>query len=205
MVRVRADFSEAAQQGEFSPRHVEEGEYLATIKGATVGESKQGNQQVVFKLVSNDIRGASYPYYCSLDGKGSWKLRALLEAVGVRVKGAAVNFDTDRLVGKQLGMELLDDEYQGRMKSKVQNVFPKDELGGKDDDTEPEEDDLDEDEVEDEPEPPKRRAAAKRKPEPGEEEDEEEEEPAPKRRTTRTKAKPAPAADDDDDLDLDEI
>lgn len=206
MVRVRADFSEAAEQGEFSPRHVEEGEYLGVIRGAELGESKNGNAQIVFKIESPQIRGASYPLFCQLDGKASWKLRSLIEACGIKVAGKkAIAFDTDRLIGKKLGIELLDDEYQGRVKSKIQSVFPVSELGAK---TEEDAAD-DEDDYEEEEEAPKTRARKKPAPEPEPEEDEEDEEeeeekPAPKKRASRRRTQ-TPPAEDDDDLDLDEL
>lgn len=189
MARVRADFSEAAEKGDFSPRHVKEGEYLAKITAAEVSESKAGNKQIIFTFVSPQIRGATYPYYVPLDGKGAWKLRALLEAVGMSTGGKkAVNFDTDRLIGKECGIELLDDEYEGRMKSKIQTTFSKSEIvdeDASDGDVADEDDDYDEEPEEKQPTrkrtPAKKTAAARRKPAPVEEDDE------------------------DDDLDLDEL
>lgn len=191
MVRVRADFSEAAEKGQFSPTPVDAGEYLFKITEIEAGDSKEGNPQLVVRLESPQIPRASYPYYCPLDGKGAWKLRALLEACGVQAGGKkAVAFDTDKLVGKMVGGELEDDEYQGRMKSKVRSVFHQSEL--------------DSDSA-----PAPKKAAAKKAPAPVEEEYEdedelEEEKPAPKKRTARSR-KPAPVEEDDDDLDLDDI
>lgn len=212
MVKIRADFSEAAEGGNFNTRNVPEGDYIGKISACELGVSKNGNKQLIFTIALSEVRGATYPYYCSLDGKGAWKLRGLLEAIGKKVPKSAANIDTDNLVGKAIGMELVDDEYEGRLKSVVNAVFPPSQVNATADAVDDEEDE----EEEDEPTPPKKRVARKPAPEPepedeDEDEEEEEEEPAPRRRPAAKKApakkatparrKPAPVEDDDEDLD----
>ena len=133
MPKVQVDFSETKERGAFSPTNVEEGDYLLTIKKSEVVQIKSGDNagkdQLVFTLVSDKIRGASYPYYTPLSGKSAWKLRAILEAAGFNIAGKkALGFDTDRLNGKTVGAELVDDEYNGKIKSSINNVFPASDL-----------------------------------------------------------------------------
>lgn len=131
MPKIKADFSETKERSEFSPRHVDEGEYLFEVKSSKLGTSAAGNEQLIFTLVSPQIPGGVYPYYAPTSGKAAWKLRALLEATQQPIQGKkVVNFDTDRLNGKRFGAELVDDEYNGRLKSVVNNVFPESELSG---------------------------------------------------------------------------
>ena len=129
MPKVKIDFSEAASGGNFRERHVEEGDYLFVVKSSEEKESKAGNPQIVFTVTSPQIAGASYPIYCPLTGKGTFKIRQLMEACGVSTAGkSAVLFDTDKLNGKQFGGTLLDDEYEGKEKSKIDQVFSASEL-----------------------------------------------------------------------------
>ncbi|MCA1839732.1 MAG: hypothetical protein LC723_05295 [Actinobacteria bacterium] len=134
---IKADFSEIKARGAFSPKHVEEGDYRFTIVKSEVVAIKNGDNagqdQAVFTLVSKQIRGATYPYYAPLGGKNAWKLRTIIEAAGLSTQGkTALSFNTDRLHGKEIGATLVDDEYQGRMKSTVDQIFPAGELNPND-------------------------------------------------------------------------
>jgi len=131
-MRVQADFTEAAQASDIRPVHVEDGDYRMVVKSAELTEVKsgenKGKKQIMWVLSSPQIRGAAYPYYTALTGKSSWKLRVFLEATGTKIAKDKLAFDTDRIIGRELGAELVEDEYQGKLKSVVNAVFPVDEL-----------------------------------------------------------------------------
>src|SRR5262249_8079132 len=132
-------------------------------------------------------------YYLSTDAKQAWKIGAIARAVGLKVKNARVRFDPNKLVNKALGIALDDDEYEGRLKSTIDDVFPIDEVSPGAGEGAPDEDEYEDDEVEvpDDEEP--------------EEENEEEEEPEPtpppKKRVARRKPAPEPEPEEDDDED----
>ena len=208
------DFSNVKERGNFNPKHIEEGDYVAKITKVESTQAKDEENMWVFSIVLDEHPRATYPYYCKLVENQFWKVKALFDAVGIRVGQRKVKVDPNKLVGKKIGVAMEDDEYEGRLKSVVGEVFPAEDVTGPaDDDVDPEDDDveaddLEEDDIEEEPAPRKKAAAKKRRPEPEPEEDEEDEEeddeeddeeeedeePAPKKRAAKkAPAKKAPA------------
>lgn len=145
MPKIKVDLTNVKEQGKFNPKRLEAGDYLATITEVELGESKAGNKQLVFAIQVNDHRTAVYPYYCGLDEKQLWKLRNLLVACGFKAPKKALSIDTDRFVGKQIGIALEDDEYEGKEKSVIDSIFPAAEIA---DESGPATDDSDDDEDE---------------------------------------------------------
>lgn len=188
MAKVTVDFTNVKERGDFNPKHIPEGEYKAKITKAEMGESKSGNQQLVLSIVLDEYRSATYPYYCGLVENQLWKLRNILLAAGLQAPKKRVTLDPQKLVGKAIAVDMVDDEYDGRMKSVINSVFSPDDLTDDglpdDDDEDTSVDDEDDEEEDDEPEPPKKKAKAKAKP--------------------RKKA-PVEDDEDDDEIDLDEI
>jgi hypothetical protein len=219
MAKIKVDFTNVKESSGFNPKHMAEGDYKATITKADVGKSKEGNKQIILSIALQDIRSVVYPYYCGLSENQLWKLRNVLIAAGNKVPKKAMSIDTDKLVGKEIGISLEDDEYEGKMKSVIAAVFPADDVdeglaSASDDDDEDEEDDeVEEDDDEEEaPAPKKRKSKKQPEPEPeddeDEDEDEDEEEPEEKpvskrtaaRRAAKAKAaKEAEEAEDDED------
>lgn len=209
------DFSNVKDRGNFNPKNVEPGDYAALIAKVEQQDSKAGDPMWVFTITLDDVPRASYPHYCVLTDNQYWKIKALFTATGVDVGKRKVKIDPNKLVGKQIAVGMEDDEWEGRIKSVVVDVFPPEDLDPVDGDVEPEEDEIEEDEIE-EPAPKKK----KKRPAPVEEdedeeddddEEEEEEEPAP-RRKKKAVAKKAPARkkkrpvdDDEDEEDEDEL
>lgn len=229
------DLSNVKEGGNFRPRRKPEGDYRAKIVKVDDHQPKDSSKPKgwVFTIqVEGDAR-STYPYYVNPAPKEAWKIRTICAAAGISVKLTRIKFDPNKLVNKAVGVALADDEYEGRPKSTIDDIFPVDEVGNAGDDTPDEDDDIDtgtDEEYEDEPEEeeeepapaPKRRRKPAPEPEPepeDEEEEEEEEPPAPparKRRTTTPPTKrvaaarkPAPPVEDDeddlDDLDTDEL
>lgn len=193
------DFSHVKERGNFNPKHIEPGDYEGKVAKVEQTEAKSdGEPMWVFTITLDDFPRASYPYYCKLVENQYWKVKALFAATGVNIGQRKVKVDPNKLIGKTIGVGMDDDEYDGRLKSVIVDVFSADDLGGASDDVEPEEDDLEEDEIEEEPAPKKRKRPVE------EDEDEEEEEPAPKKRAAKKVAKPArkkPMPNDDEDED----
>lgn len=214
---VSVDFSNVKESSGINPVHQEEGDYVARIVKADLGKSKKNDPMVTFVFQDTNRRSATYPYYCVLQDNQLWKLRNVLIAAGVSVPKSKGKINLDKVLNREVGITLEDDEYEGKLKSVIAAVMPKDDVEGEivpaeDDDIE-DADELEDEEVEEEePAPVKKRKAAPA-PEPEDddedeaedEEEEVEEAPAPK---ARAKRKPAPAPveedeDEDDDLDLD--
>lgn len=171
-----------------------EGEHTAKIVSAEVKQSQGGNDMVVvcFEVTKGDDKGSRvYENYPLID-TALWKLKGLLQAIGMKADGK-VQIDLDKLVGKVVTIVVKHEEYEGKIRAKIDearkfSVAP----ASDDEDDEDEDDDLD-DEAEDE-------------------DDEEEEEEAPKKKVPAKKAPAKKAAkkpeededDDDDDWDDDD-
>lgn len=141
------DFTNVKDAGSFRPKHMPEGDYRMKIESVADEKSKDGNPMWVYtiSLVSNPR--ATYGYYCLTNNeKQLWKIRNLFVAAGVAVPKKRVKVNPDKLVGMEIGASLVDDEYEGKMKSTIDGVFPVSELVEADAEDDVVEDDLDEDE-----------------------------------------------------------
>lgn len=200
-VRARTlDFSNVKEASGINPKHLEEGEYLGKVLEVRDDPAKDGEAMWCFVIQAEDHKNATYPYYVKLVENQLWKLRNLFVAAGVDIPKKAVKVDPNRVVGKTICMILEDDEYDGKVKSVIGGVMPKEEFEGYEGDTSPADDDEDDDE-EEEVAPVKRgRGRPKKVVEEEEDDDEEEEEPAPvKRGRGRPRKVVEPEEDDEDE------
>lgn len=123
MTKITLDFSNVTEGSTFSPRRLPEGSYLAVLAKVEVKTSKAGNQMLVYTVIPVEHPTAVYPYYVLLDEKQLWKFRALLLAAGKDVPKRKVTIDPESIVGKQVMIDLEDDEWEGREKSTIAGVF----------------------------------------------------------------------------------
>jgi len=146
------DFSQTKDQSGFNPKRKDEGEYLGTITSFEDTKSKSGNAMWVFGVALKADRRATYPVYCLLGADQVWKLRNMMMAAGFAVPKRRITVDGNRLVGKEIGIFLEDDEYEGKPKSVIGSFFPASEYSGpeNDDDDSTEDEEYEEDEAEQE-------------------------------------------------------
>jgi hypothetical protein len=223
----RMDFRNVKEAGNFRPRRKPEGEYKAKIVKVDDHTSKSDSEGWVFTVQIDGDKRSTYPIYVASEAKQAWKARSLAVACGATIGKKIVNFNPNTLVGKTLGVVLTDDEYEGRMKSTIDEWFPVEDLQGRaDEDPDDDEEELEEDEDEDEEEPPpppkrKRKPAPPPPPDDDEDEDDDEEEedeeeppPPPVKKKRKAPPAPVPAAkkrrkkvveEDDEELDLEEL
>jgi hypothetical protein len=208
------DLSGVKEGGTFRPKRKPEADYKAKVVKADDHTSKKNADVPGWVLtiqVDGDAR-SSYPYYLSSAENQLWKIRQVCIACGLKVGSARVRFDPNKLVNKALGIALIDDEFEGKVKSTIDDVFPVSEVGGNagdddidvvDDDEVPDDEEIAEAEDEEEEvvvAPVRRRKAA---PEPevveDDDEDEEEEPPAPVKRRRKPAPEPEPVDDEEDE------
>ncbi len=198
----KIDLRNVKESGNFRPRRVEEGEYLAKITAVDDHTSNKGGEGWVFTVMLHGDQRSSYPVYVGSDEKSAWKVRKLMLAAGLQAPKSLIMFDPNKLVNRAIGVFMEDDEYEGREKSTVADYIPVADLQGQADDPEDAIDEEEEIEEEEEaPAPPvrKRRAPAPEpEPEDDDEEDEAEPEPTPPPRKRRRPA-PAPVVEDDEE------
>ena len=150
------DFTNVKESTGINPKHRPAGDYRMKISKVTEQGTKNDPKKLqwVFVFVPTDMQSAAYPYYCQLNAETLWKIRNLLIAAGIDVPKKKVNVDPQKLVGREIGVTLDDDEYEGKLKSVVTAVFPASDLDDSDtpadpgDDETVEDDEVAEDEME---------------------------------------------------------
>ena len=201
------DFSNVKDASGINPKHVEDGEYLAKCIEVRDDPAKDGEAMWLFIFKLADNATATYPYYCKLVDSQLWKLRNLFLAAGQALPKRAVKIDPNKVLGKEVGLILETEEYEGKEKSVIAGIIPKDELT----DYAPTESDDDDDEDDEEEEVPVKKSRRKAAPVEDDDEDDEEEDDEPEekpvsKRTAarRAKAKAAAAEEEEDDDDEEE-
>lgn len=193
---------------------------LVQLEECTIQGSGDDGLKAKFEVTGGSGKGSNVFETFSLAEKALWKLKMLLEAMGMKASGK-MTLDLDKLEGKSVGIEVVHDEYNGRKQAKIAQYLKLSEL----EDTEADEDDEDDDDDdEDEDEEPVKKSTkkapakkSKKQPEPEDDdedededdndEDEEEEKPAPKKSSKKAPAKAAKKPvkkskkDEDDDED----
>lgn len=125
MAKISIDFSDVKAPS-FSTVHQAPGVYNAEIAGVEMTKTKSdGTDMLVFAIVAGPGR---YPYYCKIVPNQLWKLRELIEAAGTKVPNKVVQIDPAKYVGARINVELEDDSYQGKLRSRVARVAPFSEL-----------------------------------------------------------------------------
>src|SRR5688572_11627977 len=117
------DFSKVPDGGgRFNKKRQPEGDYRGIItKVEDAASKKDGGAQWLFTI---KVGSGTYPYYCKLNAESYWKVRNLLHAAGIKVPDKRASVNPDKLVGKNIGVTLQDDEYEGRKQSNVDSVMP---------------------------------------------------------------------------------
>ena len=104
-----------------------EGNYLAEVKSAKAAEAKSsGNPMVVweFKIVDGKYEGTVLRHRTVLIPQSLWSFRQVLEALKVKLKDSTMEIPLPRLVGRTCGIEVVDgDEYEGRIRSEINDFF----------------------------------------------------------------------------------
>lgn len=189
---------------------------LVKLEECTIQGSGDDGLKAKFEVTAGSGKGSNVFETFSLGEKALWKLKMMLEAMGLKASGK-MTLDLDKLEGKSVGIEVVHDEYNGRKQAKIAQYLKLSEL----EDTEADEDDEDDDDEDEDEEPAKKPAKkapikkSKKQPEPEEDdeeededdEDEEEEKPAPKKSSKKAPIKAAKKStkkskkDEDDDED----
>ena len=128
------DFTNVKEGGQFSKKHMPEGDYLGVVVKVEDEKVKsgdnQGQDQWLYTIKLKNTPSATYPYYCQLSDNMLWKVRNLLVAAGLQVPKKRIAVDPNKAVGKMIGVSLQDTEYNGRAQSEINAVFSASELEG---------------------------------------------------------------------------
>lgn len=228
--KMKLDFT-----GVESYERAAEGRHVVKIATADLKQSQGGNDMIVvaFEVTKGDSKGARVYENYPLVETALWKLKGMLQAIGMKADGK-VQLDLDKLVGKVCEIEVKHEEYDGKIRARVDSVYKLRAASSDDDEIEEENEDeddgFDEDEEDEEEEKPVKKSSKKEEPkkadkkpakkaEPEEDDDEdedwdddddeEEEEPAPKKKVAKkpekaAAKKPAKKSEPEDDDDDDD-
>lgn len=119
MAKLSIDFSNV-KAPTYTSAHQEPGVYNAEVAGVELVKAKKdGTDMLVFAIKCGPGR---YPYYCKIVPNQLWKLRELIEAAGTEVPSKVVQIDPEKYVGKKINVELEDDTFYDKLRSRVARV-----------------------------------------------------------------------------------
>jgi len=149
---VIVDFGDTESRGgKKSSRssHLPEGDYAAKVKEAKLDRSSEKETPGIFVtwvITKGEYKGKALRDALWLSDKALWRVRQTLEALGVKVPSKKVKVDPKKMIGKEAAITLEDEEYDGKMRSRVVDVFALDELEDLEESEDEDEDEEDEDE-----------------------------------------------------------
>lgn len=208
--KLKLDFT-----GVESFQRAAEGIHTVKVATAEVKQSQGGNDMITiaFEVTKGVDKGARVYENFPLVDTALWKLKGFLQAIGMKADGK-LQLDVDKLIGKVCQINVKHEEYDGKVRARVESIM-KLEAAADDDDDEFEGEE-EEAPVEEE-KPAKKEKKAKKEPEPAdddddwdddEDEEEPEEKPAKKEKPKKEEKKPEKKAtkksDEDDDWDDDD-
>lgn len=139
---IKVDFSNVEGGGR---SRVPEGDYIVKVVSCKHETAQSGNPMLVWRFAISDGKFEGKPLYTNtvLVPKALWVLRNLLEAMGLKVPSKSVNLNPAKFVGKELGVTVQDNEFEGRTYSEIVDYVSPDAVTGEDVE---EEEELDEEE-----------------------------------------------------------
>lgn len=152
---IKVDFRKEEGGGGGGAR-VKEGDYRVKIVAMKHGRSSDKDTpyiQVDLKIMDDGkYKSKVISDRLYMTPKSLFRVRSLLEALGLTVPKKVVAIPVKKLIGKELGVTAVDDEYEGRIRSRVGDFIDLETLEDMDDDDDldDEDEDLDEDDDEDE-------------------------------------------------------
>lgn len=119
MAKLSIDFSDV-KTPVYSSVHQEPGVYSAKIDGVDMTKTKSDNTDMLVFAIK--VGPGRYPYYCKIVPNQLWKLRELIEAAGTKVPNKVVQIDPAKYVGAKINVELEDDTFYSKLRSRVARV-----------------------------------------------------------------------------------
>lgn len=121
----------------------------------TSSEKETPGIRVVFKITQGKYKGKELVDNLWLTKKSLWRVRQALEAMGITVPSSKFKVEPSKLVGTTCAITVDDEEYDGKVRSRVVDTFrladfeedeDDGELAGDEDDEDSDDDDDDDDE-----------------------------------------------------------
>lgn len=106
-------------------RLIPEGECVLEVVSIEEKLSRNDNPYLAWKwkVPSGDYKGATVYDNTSLQPQALWRLKGLLEAMGVDVGAGKQGLNFGELTGKTCKVEIAHEEYQGKKKSRISSFI----------------------------------------------------------------------------------
>lgn len=116
---VSLDFTDVDSGG--GGFRIKEDNYRMKVVEVEQKESDAGNDMFVwtFEGTEGAAEGKKFKVYTTLNEEALWKLRSLLEALGVEIPDGPMDLDLDEMVDLELIGIVTDDTYQGKTVSRM--------------------------------------------------------------------------------------
>jgi hypothetical protein len=121
---LKVDFTGVEAGGGFN---IPDGQYVLAVTGVTQKKgAESGNPYLSweFKVDSGKYKNRKIWDNTSLQPQALWKLRGLLECMGLDVEDGEFEIDLGDLEGELVGAEIVNEKYEGKDKPKVANYMP---------------------------------------------------------------------------------
>lgn len=109
--------------------HIQSGDYLMKCLSVAEDVSKQGNDMLVFKFegLEKAAKSRQFRMHCTLGANALWKLKQTLRALDIAVPDDPSDFDSTEIEGVEVIGTVTDDEYEGKINSRLTEVHAVDE------------------------------------------------------------------------------
>ena len=123
--KIKIDFSTTEESSSWNTKQIPEGLHAAKVASVQETEAKDGTDMLLFgfRLKEPKYKTRNFPFYCKLQQNQLWKLRDLLVAAGETVPKRALNIDPNKIVGRDIVIEVEDDTYNGNVRSTVVGTY----------------------------------------------------------------------------------
>ena len=105
--------------------HINSGDYLMKCTGVSEETSKQDNPMYVFKFegLEKQAKNRSFRLHCALTPKALWKFKQTLRGLGQEIpEGSDGEFCAEDVVGIEVIGTVTDDEYEGKINSRLSEI-----------------------------------------------------------------------------------
>lgn len=116
------DFTNVKEGGKFRKTRQVAGEYRATIMDVEDARKKDGGDPMWLWTIK--CGPGIYPLYTAFDENQLWKIRNIFVAAGQTVAKKRLSVDPNKIVGKDIGVVLEDDDYDGKEQSSIAATIP---------------------------------------------------------------------------------
>lgn len=121
MARIKVDMTNV-QDGFVT---VPEGDYICKVSKITLETSEKGSKYLKWEFVIGigEYKGQKIWHNTSLLPQALFNLRNTIQALGIDVPKTVQSIDTDKYIGKIVGITVVHEEYQGKPKAKVADLW----------------------------------------------------------------------------------